>query len=149
MIHLAGRLGIAGQVRLLGQVDDRDLSALYSAAICFVYPSLYEGFGLQLCEAMAAGCPVLAARATSLPEILGDGGATFTLGDTAELVALLRSMATDDSRRAMLGSAGRSRAQHFTWAATAAQTLSVYERAAQLRQRGVETSGRRARRGNT
>ena len=56
-------------------VEDEDLPALYAGALAFAYPSEYEGFGLQLCEAMAVGCPTLAARASCLPEVLGEGGA--------------------------------------------------------------------------
>ncbi len=77
LTELSRSLSIGTRVRLLGWVHERDLPALYAGALCFVYPSEYEGFGLQLCEAMAAGCPTLAARATSLPEVLGAGGETF------------------------------------------------------------------------
>src|SRR5262249_61338350 len=69
-------------------------------ALPIFYPSTYEGFGLQLCEAMAAGCPVLAANRTSLPEVLGNGGQIFSLADLDELVSLLRRLTRDDSWRA-------------------------------------------------
>ena len=84
LLELGESLGIANRLRLLGWVDDEDLPGLYAEAICFVYPSEYEGFGLQLCEAMAVGCPVLAARSTCLPEILGDGGETFSISVVTE-----------------------------------------------------------------
>jgi glycosyltransferase involved in cell wall biosynthesis len=94
-----------------------------------VYPSEYEGFGLQLCEAMAAGCPTLAARATSLPEVLGAGGETFTLDTYDELVELLRRVNQDDSYRSELSRRARMRSADFSWASTASRTIGVYESA--------------------
>ena len=96
---LAAGLGLAGRVLLLGWVEDAELPALYAEALGFVYPSRHEGFGLQLCEAMAVGCPTLAARASALPEVLGDGGETFALDDPAELVAALCRLAADPAHR--------------------------------------------------
>src|SRR5207247_7623975 len=93
--RLAAEAGVHDAVRLVGEVDDADLPTLYAEAVAFVYPSRYEGFGLQLCEAMAAGCPVLAARATSLPEVLGSGGELFDLDDPAALARLLTAVACD------------------------------------------------------
>lgn len=119
-------LGLADRIHLLEWVSEADLPALYAEALCFVYPSAYEGFGLQLCEALAAGCPTFAARATSLPEVLGDGGATFALGDPTELVRLLRRVANDTNYRVDLVSRARNRAPTFDWRRTAACTLSVY-----------------------
>ena len=125
--QLAAQLGIADRLRLLGFVPDLDLPALYAAALGFVYPSQYEGFGLQLVEAMAVGCPVLAARATCLPEVLGAGGETFTLADPGELAVQLRHLATDPGYRASLFERARQRAKDFSWDRTAEATRSVYE----------------------
>ena len=75
------RLASAIASRLLGWVNDAELPLLYAEVLCLAYLSEYEGFGLQICEAMAVGCPVLASRATSLPEVVGDGGETFRLDD--------------------------------------------------------------------
>lgn len=129
LTELAASLGISGRVRLLGWVDEADLPALYAEALCFVYPSEYEGFGLQLCEAMAVGTPVLAARATCLPEILGDGGETFSLTDNAELVELLRRVATEKDFRDEFVQRATGRSGNFNWQRTAAETVAVYRKA--------------------
>jgi glycosyltransferase involved in cell wall biosynthesis len=127
--ELSRVLSIGDRIRLLGWVSERDLPALYAGALAFVYPSEYEGFGLQLCEAMSAGCPTLAARATSLPEVLGAGGETFALDSADELVALLRRLNADDSFRSDLSRRARLRSADFSWASTASRTIGVYETA--------------------
>jgi len=127
--ELSRALSISNRIRLLGWVSERDLPALYASALAFIYPSEYEGFGLQLCEAMAAGCPTLAARATSLPEVLGAGGETFALDSGDELVALLRRLNADDSFRSDLSRRARLRSADFSWASTASRTIGVYETA--------------------
>jgi glycosyltransferase involved in cell wall biosynthesis len=129
LTELSRSLSIGARVRLLGWVHERDLPALYAGALCFVYPSEYEGFGLQLCEAMAAGCPTLAARATSLPEVLGAGGETFALHSPDELVGLLRRLSQDDSYRSDLSRRARLRSADFSWVSTASRTIGVYESA--------------------
>jgi hypothetical protein len=126
MREVAISLGVSDRIKLIGRVSDTALRALYAEALCFVYPSEYEGFGLQLCEAMAVGCPVLAARATSFPEILGDGGVCFNLHDR-ELVDQLRKIATDADYRTILSEKARSRGEHFSWRKTVADTVSVYQ----------------------
>jgi glycosyltransferase involved in cell wall biosynthesis len=124
---LAGSLGIQDRLRLLGWVDDADLPALYAGALCLAYPSEYEGFGLQICEAMAVGCPVLAAEATSLPEVVGSGGETFALDDPAGgLADLLRRVATEPGFRADLVRRARARSDDFSWRRTAEATAAVY-----------------------
>lgn len=126
LIRLAGDLGIADRLQLLGFVPDEDLPALYACALAFAYPSEYEGFGLQLVEAMAVGCPSLAARATSLPEVLGNGGETFTLEHTGELASLLARIASDESFRTDLSRRATLRSEAFSWDRTAALTAGVY-----------------------
>ena len=115
------------RVRAVGYVADADLPALYAGALGFAYPSEYEGFGLQLVEAMAVGCPALAADATSLPEVLGRGGDLFPLGDPAVLTTMLRRLATDPAYRADLAARGRVRAAEFSWGRAAHATLATYE----------------------
>jgi glycosyltransferase involved in cell wall biosynthesis len=127
LTQLAGELRIRDRTTMLGWIDDEDLPAIYSGALCFAYPSEYEGFGLQLCEAMATGCPVFASRATSLPEVLGDGGETFALDASGALAALLQRVSTDIDFRKDLSGRAHARSLEFSWAETARQTLSVYE----------------------
>jgi glycosyltransferase involved in cell wall biosynthesis len=126
MTALAKSLGIANSVRLVAAVPDEDLPALYAEALCFVYPSVYEGFGLQLCESMAVGCPTLACRATSLPEVLGNGGDTFQGDDPGELTDLLQRVAHNGSYRDSLAERAERRGREFSWKHTAKETLRVY-----------------------
>jgi glycosyltransferase involved in cell wall biosynthesis len=126
LIRYADEQGIGNRLHLLEWVDDEDLPALYAGALCFAYPSMYEGFGLQLCEAMAVGCPTLAARATCLPEVLGNGGETFALDDPGELATLLRRVAEDQTFRADLSSRAYARSADFSWRQAAEQTAIVY-----------------------
>jgi len=125
LVQLAESLGVSDRLKLLGWVDDAALPALYAEALCFVYPSEYEGFGLQLCEAIAVGCPVLAARATCLPEVLGDGGETFDL-DITNLVVKLSRLATDTTARSQLVKQATCRSQMFQWKKTAKLTMKLY-----------------------
>ena len=138
MEQLAQRLQVSRQVRLLGWLSDADLRALYRGARAFVYPSRHEGFGLQACEAMAVGCPVLVANATSLPEVVGEGGETFSLDNTAELANLLRRVATDDSYHASLVRRASERSAMLSWRRTAEQTLAVYRKVLQQNPRSTQ-----------
>jgi hypothetical protein len=123
---LALELGVGDRLCLLGWVDEADLPALYAEALVFAYPSEYEGFGLQLCEAMAIGCPVLAARASALPEVLGNGGETFGLEAPGELAALLRRVASEPAFRADLIRRAHARSSDFSWRRAAQATVAVY-----------------------
>ena len=132
LITLAQNLGVIDRVRFLGWVEDSSLPALYAEASCFVYPSQYEGFGLQLCEAMAVGCPTLAASATALPEVLGHGGETFPLDDPSFLSSLLRQLTSDHNFRNQLSQRARERSNDFSWHQTALLTIDVYRGVLQL-----------------
>lgn len=118
-----------GEVRFLGAVDDAHLPALYAGAAAFAYPSLYEGFGLPPLEAMACGAPVVAARTSSLPEVLGDAALLVEPTDAGALRDALAAVLTDAERSAALRAAGRERAERFTWARAAEGMLAVYRRA--------------------
>ncbi len=124
--HLAER-GAAGDVRLLPNVPEGDLPALYSGAEAFVFPSLYEGFGLPPLEAMACGAPVLCSRAASLPEVVGDAALTFDPTSPEELATGLARVLGDAGLRRELRARGLRRAREFSWRRTALGTLRVYE----------------------
>lgn len=116
----------AGQVHLLGHVDDADLPALYSASALFVFPSLYEGFGLPPLEAMASGVPVLCANRASLPEVVGAAGVLVEPLDDHGLAEAICSLLEDPAECARLAALGVQRARLFTWAACASKTHQVY-----------------------
>ena len=124
--ELVKSLGLADRVRFLGRVPDADLPALYSGALALVYPSRWEGFGLQLVEAMATGCPVLASSAASLPEVLGNGGELFSPDDPDELAALFMKLQTDEAWRQTMAEKSRKRGSEFSWEQTAQETLRLY-----------------------
>jgi len=114
-------------VKLLGFVPDEDLPALYSGAQCFVYPSLYEGFGLPVLEAMASGCPVVTSGVSSLPEVAG-AAAVLVNPKSAEEIAEGIKKALKNCQR--LSEKGLTQAKRFTWERTAKETLKVYREAA-------------------
>jgi len=115
----------AGDVRLLGRVSDADLGALYAGAACFAYPSLYEGFGLPVLEAMAAGAPVLTSNVSSLPEVAGDAALLVDPRDTDAIREGLSRLLGDDALRARLRERGRARAAEFSWDRTAGEILAA------------------------
>ncbi len=116
----------AGRVRLLGFVDDPTLWALYRGAALFCYPSLFEGFGMPVLEAMAAGCAVVTSAGTACEEVVGAAGMTVAPDDIEGLSRVIGDLLIDPDRRAELGAAARERALTYTWSATAAATVSAY-----------------------
>lgn len=121
-----GNERLRGRVHPLGFVNDQELAALYAAADGLVFASLFEGFGLPAVEAMAAGCPVIAARATSLPEVVGDAALLVDPLDTGAIAAAMVRLATDAGLRAELAAKGRERARSFSWQKTREATCDVY-----------------------
>lgn len=119
-------LGIAERVIFPGPVSEAELAALYEAALGYAFVSLREGFGLPGLEAMAAGVPVLAARAGSLPEIYEDAVEYCDGGDTESIAAALERIASSAELRTRLSALGRQRIAQFSWTRTAEQTLAVY-----------------------
>ncbi|PKM82452.1 MAG: glycosyltransferase family 1 protein [Firmicutes bacterium HGW-Firmicutes-14] len=123
---LAGQLGISGRVRFTGHIPDRDLPGLYNLAGLFVFPSLYEGFGLPPLEAMACGTPVIVSSAASLPEVAGDAGIMVEPRDVEGLAQAIGRVLKDQPLRAEMTEKGFRQAQKFTWDNTARETLRVY-----------------------
>lgn len=119
-------LGIGQRVIFTGYVPDRDLPALYSAADLFVFPSLYEGFGLPPLEAMACGTPVICANTSSLPEVVGDAAIMVDPYDVEALADAMHRVLSDAMLREELCQKGLARAQQFTWEKAARETLAVY-----------------------
>jgi glycosyltransferase involved in cell wall biosynthesis len=126
-IHAAARHpGVCGRVHFIGFAADADLPALYSAADVFAYPSLYEGFGLPILEAMACGVPVVAANTSSLPEVAGDAALLVDPTSTDELAGALCRVLTDRALRAELCRRGFAQARRFSWDAAADQLQAIY-----------------------
>ncbi len=124
--ELADKLRVADRLVFPGYVDDADVPALYAAASVFAYPSKAEGFGLQLLEAMAVGCPVVASDTSSLAEVVGEAGLLVDPEDAAELGEALARCLDDETLRADLERRGRERAGEFSWRRCAEETLEVY-----------------------
>ena len=119
------RLGLAGRVLFPGYVDAADLPALYSGALAFAFPSLYEGFGMPALEAMACGTPVLASSVSSLPEVVGDAGLLVDPTDIPALAAALSRLVAEPDLRAELRQRGLVRARAFSWERCARETLAA------------------------
>ena len=119
-------------VLLPGYVPDADLPAVYSAGRVFVFPSLYEGFGLSVLEAMACGTAVVCSRASSLPEVGGDAARYFDPTDVEEMVESIGTVWRDEALRAEMGRRGLAQAAQFSWARAAEETMAVYQRAMSL-----------------
>jgi len=120
-------LGLEDSVRFLGYVPEPDLPLLYQAADLFVYPSLYEGFGVPILEAMACGCPVVCSNRSSMPEVVGDAGILVDPEDREAMADAMWRVLSDPSLAQALRIRGSERAQHFRWDASARMLLAVYE----------------------
>ena len=125
----AEQLGVSGDLRLLDWVSGAELEGLYALAAAFVFPSLYEGFGLPVLEAMRRGVPVACSDRSSLPEVAGDAALMFDPDDASAITAAVERVLGDPAEAERLRAAGRAQAQRFTWAATARVTAASYERA--------------------
>ncbi len=117
------------RVRFVGWLEDETLDGLYRAATCFVLPSLAEGFGFPVLEAMARGTPVACSRASSLPEVGGDSALYFDPFDNHAIAEALQRLLSETKLRASLRGTGFEQARRFSWEAAARSTVSSYERA--------------------
>jgi glycosyltransferase involved in cell wall biosynthesis len=127
VFKMVAELGLSDMIGFTGYVDDADLPALYSQAEVFVYPSLYEGFGLPPLEAMACGTCVVTSDTSSLPEVVGDAGLKVPARDWRALAATLARLLDDPAERGHFEEIGIARAATFSWERAAHETQSVYD----------------------
>jgi glycosyltransferase involved in cell wall biosynthesis len=118
--------GVGERVRITGYLAEEELAGWYARASIFAFPSLGEGFGMPMLEAMAAGVPVIAGNRSALPEVCGDAAEQIDPESEDQLAAALLRLATDDGRRRELIARGFARAKQFTWESAVAKTYAVY-----------------------
>ena len=123
------RLG--GRVKILGYLPQEELSILYNLARVMVFPSLYEGFGIPLVEAMACGCPVVCSNVTSIPEVVGEAAVMFSPDSVEDMAEKIWEVWNDDRKRKSLRGMGFERVKMFSWDETARKTKDIYLKAAQ------------------
>lgn len=123
----AAARGVDDRVRVLGAVPDEELAGLYGGALALVFPSHYEGFGIPPLEAMASGCPVVASRSSSLPEVCGDAAVYVDAGSVESIAAGMASVAADAALRASLRERGLERATRFSYRTAARRIIEVLE----------------------
>lgn len=123
-------LELQDAVRCIGWVDEDDKPALYRLATCFVFPSMYEGFGLPVLEALACGTPVVAANTSSIPEIVGDAGFLVDSHDPRHMAGSMLALYNQPDLRADLSQRALKQAEQFSWKRTIIETLAVYEQVA-------------------
>lgn len=128
----AEQLGVADQVRFLGWIESSYLEGLFAAAACFVFPSLLEGFGLPVLEAMARGVPVACSGRGALGEVAGDAALRFDPESEAEIADAIERLLSDPAEVRRLREAGHARVSQFSWQSTATATLASYRRALAL-----------------
>jgi alpha-1,3-rhamnosyl/mannosyltransferase len=117
-------------VRYLGYVPESDIAPLTAAATAFAYPSLYEGFGFPVVQAMAAGVPVVTSNVSSLPEVAGEAAILIDPRSQSELRGALSRVLTSADLRASMASSGRERAKRFRWTECASRSLKFFEKIA-------------------
>jgi glycosyltransferase involved in cell wall biosynthesis len=120
-------LDLPGEIILTGETSEADRDALYRGASAFVYPSLYEGFGLPVLEAMARGAPCVVSTSSSLPEVAGEAALPVDPRSVAGLTEAIERVINDKELALRLSAASRGRAERFSWEETARQTLQVYK----------------------
>jgi len=131
--------GLSEKIRLTGYLNDDELCALYSSCKLFVYPSLYEGFGLPPLEAMSCGAPVITSNIASIKEAAGDAARLVDPLSVEDIVEALIKLLSNEGERERLSQAGRERVKNFTWERTALKTLEVYRRLLEPRIARIES----------
>jgi glycosyltransferase involved in cell wall biosynthesis len=129
VVEMLQQRSVSPRIRVLGEVGDDQLVELYRGADCLLFPSLYEGFGFPVLEAMACGTPVVCADRTSLPEVAGDAAVLVDPDDTVAIASALAEVLSSPARRAELADAGLARVREFSWRRCADRTVGVYHRA--------------------
>ena len=124
---LVRELDLGDRIIFTGQIREQDKAPLYSGATLFVFPSLYEGFGMPVLEAMACGAPVITSRLSALPEVVGDAGALVDPYSEPAITETMGELLADPKRRSELGARARARSRNFSWRQVAEQTVRVYE----------------------
>jgi glycosyltransferase involved in cell wall biosynthesis len=123
--------GLTDRVKVLGYLPYGDLPFLYNLATLLVFPSLFEGFGIPLVEAMACGCPVVCSNATSLPEVIGEAGEMFDPDSPEDIAGKIWTVWNDPERQRQMKELGLTRVKLFNWKETALKTVAVYKKAAE------------------
>jgi glycosyltransferase involved in cell wall biosynthesis len=125
---LVRELDMGDRIIFTGHIREQDKAPLYSGATIFAFPSLYEGFGMPVLEAMACGAAVITSRLSALPEVVGDAGVLVDPHSESAITEAIGELLTDPARRAELGALARARSRDFSWRQVAEQTVQVYER---------------------
>ena len=128
VVQKVEQLGLQDQVKLTGYIPDEDLPAIYNGADLFCLPSLYEGFGLPVLEAMACGVPVITSNSSSLPEVAGDAAILSDPYNVDEIASAMERILEEPELAQELRQRGLARAAQFTWEKTARETIAVYEK---------------------
>jgi glycosyltransferase involved in cell wall biosynthesis len=131
IFSMVATLRLDDRVQFTGYIDEADKPTLMRGALLFVYPSIHEGFGVPVLEAMASGVPTIAGNRTSIPEIAGDGALLIDPSSQRELTDALEQLYTDASARSQLAARGLAQAAKFSWEKTAEETAAVYRHLAQ------------------
>jgi glycosyltransferase involved in cell wall biosynthesis len=125
LLELPGELGISGKVTFLDYVPDEELAALYSGAVAFIFPSLYEGFGIPPLEAMACGCPVIASKVASLPEVCGEAAVYVDPCDNDSIAGGIFKTANDKQLQDTLRQKGLERVKSFSYREAAEKLVKI------------------------
>lgn len=128
---MSSSLDVSSNIIFTGFAPEEDLPILYNGCDIFVYPSLYEGFGLPPLEAMNCGTPVITSNISSIPEVVGDGGILIDPFNTASLIDALEMVLNDDNKKKELSEKGLIRASSYSWKKTAEETIKVYKKVAE------------------